>query len=172
MNDHGTIQLILAANRGTILTRLLLAVVVFVVLTIWFVGRDPKLFPFMIAFLAMVALYSLYPLVRMLLSGQAIIVTDEGLVDRTGALEFVRWGEIRSARVRPYMGLKLVELDLNDQEAVLARLPPIRRALLRYSIRRGVVGPYLKASFVQGGVDAVMRVLEEHGAGGPSGQAV
>ena len=154
------------------MTRLLLALAFFVVFSILLSRRDPKTFPFILAFVAIVSLYTLYPLVRLLLSGQAIVVTDEGLIDRTGALDFVRWGEIRAARVKPYMGLKLIELDLNDQEAVLARVPAVRRALLRYSIRRGRVGPYLKASFVQGGVDAVMRVIEEHGTGGRSGQAV
>src|SRR5213594_4090118 len=131
MNDHGTIQTVLPADRGIILTRLLLALAFFVVFSILLSRRDPKTFPFILAFVAIVSLYTLYPLVRLLLSGDAILVTDEGLIDRTGALDFVRWSEIRGALVKPYMGLKLVELQLNDRDAVLARLSPVRRGLLR-----------------------------------------
>lgn len=168
----GIIQTVLPADRVTVLTRLLLALAILVVASVWYFGLTSNALLFSLTVLATLARYTFYPLVRLLFSGQAIIVTDKGLVDRTGALDFVRWGEVRAARIRSYKGLKLLQLDLNDQEAVLARLPAVRRVLLRHSIRSGGIGPCLNASFVQGGVAAVMRVIEEHRSDGRGGQDV
>ena len=172
MSDHGSVQLIVPADKATILTRLLLSLVTALVVSYWFFVRYPRAFPSVLVFFAVIWVYTLHPLVRLLLTGKAIVLTDQGLIDRTGGLEFVRWAEIREARIRPYMGLKLVELGLTDLDAVLARLPVVRRVLLRYSIRTGSVGPYLKASFAQGGADALMRVIEQHAPGSTSPRAV
>src|SRR5439155_20685487 len=106
MNNHGTILAILPADRGVILTRLVLAFGILIVLAFLLFWRAPQAFPFILSFWVMFSLYTLYPLVRLLLSGEAILVMDEGIVDRTGALDFVRWSEIRGVCVRPYMGLK------------------------------------------------------------------
>src|SRR5262245_37245682 len=105
MNDRGTVQVVLPAARSTILLRLLLGFGAAVAFLYWQRARDPHLFPFVAWTLVVVSAYTFYPLARLVLSGQAIVVTDQGLIDRTGALDFVKWTEIRSARVKPYMGL-------------------------------------------------------------------
>jgi hypothetical protein len=103
----------------------------------------------------------LYPLARILVSGVALIVTDRGLIDRTGGFNFISWAEIRGAHVKPFYWTQLIALDLVDERAVVSRQPLLRRLLLLNYLRNHTGAFNLKPAVVEGGIDALLAVVKE-----------
>jgi hypothetical protein len=68
----------------------------------------------------------------------ALVVGPEGLYDAASALGagWVRWDEVRGARLLKYGGQPYLALRLRDEAAFLARQPPLKRWLMRLNRRR------------------------------------
>jgi hypothetical protein len=121
----------------------------------------PQHFQICLAAISIVYLYSVIPLVRMLITGTAVIVTDRGLLDRTGGVNFVAWDEINGVQVQSCAGLTKIALDLRDAEGVLGRMSLFGRILLRFYMKRYGGKPNLTASFVEGGAEPLVRLIQE-----------
>lgn len=84
------------------------------------------------------ALYILYPhlskFVRLLFTGQALVLEEEGLLDRTFPLGFVPWSEIQEASLTNSKNHKIVELELRNEETFKEEF--IHRTWLYRPIRR------------------------------------
>ncbi len=162
MPDHPTNEIVLKANRGLVAFRLSLGIAVIAAgsyLLIYLVYPQFALFaiPLLVIFMTYIAFG---PGIRGLLTGTAIILTDQGLLDRIGDVDFVGWGEIGGARIQRYGGVKVVELDLRDPEAVLGRMSPIRRVFLRFHMKRGGK-PVLYGALVQGGAEHLLQLIRQ-----------
>lgn len=165
-------ETVLRANRAVVASRLALGIVLTVAGSYWIYLSTPEFAPFVIIAVVVILSYVFAPMLRLFLTGKAIILTDQGLLDRTGGVAFVTWGEIRGVRILPYAGLKAVELDLHHPDAVLARMPPIRRVLLRHYMRRYGGRPMLTGSFVQGGAEHLVQLIQERIDARPDNKAV
>ena len=84
------------------------------------------------------ALYILYPhlskFVKLLFTGKALVLGEEGLFDRTFPLGFVPWSEIKGASLEESKNHKMVILQLRDEEAFKEKF--VRRTWLYRPIRR------------------------------------
>ena len=171
--NTGNVERILGVNKLVVATRLALGLALFAAIeyVVFIVFFEPSLVLASCIALAwgLVWLPLMLPLMRLLIKRQAILITDQGLVDKTGSLNFVAWEEIRDVHVRWFMGIKLVEFELFDVEPVLERLGLINRMLLRNYIRNYAGKPHLRGSFVQGGADLLVKIIrgKVNGLAGP-----
>jgi hypothetical protein len=110
--------------------------------------------------------YALYWPARMLVTGAALIVADSGLTDLTSGLGFIAWTEIRGAEIHRYSGIDLVDLSVVDENAVLERLPILRRAMWRYFIKNRGGAFNIKAGFVVGGAEPILQKIRDRATGG------
>lgn len=62
--------------------------------------------------------------------------------------------------MRTYLGLKLLELDVVDANAILARLPRLRRFLWRHYLGQGHA-LYVNTSFIDGGAGALTQIISQ-----------
>ena len=99
---------------------------------------------------------------RLLFLDAGVVITDRGLLDRTSALRFIDWSEIRGATVRRYFGTDLVELEIMDEPKLIARLPLLDRYLWRNYIRNHGGRFNIKAGFLEGGATELIREIQEH----------
>jgi hypothetical protein len=159
MDEFGTVETIIRANRGSIAGRLLLKVALMAVYVAWVLTKLPSHALILISIPLLAVLYVSGLMARLLYTGVAAQFTDRGVVDRTGGLAFVAWSEIRGVELRPYQGQQLVELDLFDVEPVIERLGRVRRFLLRWYMKRTSRRPYMQGSFVLGGGEALVGAL-------------
>jgi hypothetical protein len=158
-DEIGTVVQVLPPNRRVILFRLTLAMIVLGSYFYW-LSRRGRPYPTVIVVMgAVIVLYIFWPMLRLLLGGDAILITDRGLVNYTSGVVFVAWREIRAARLRSILWSKLVELDLPDPEPVLLRMSPVRRMLLRRFMRAHGGKAMLAAMFVQGGPKALLEII-------------
>ena len=113
-----------------------------------------------------VSLYLLYPqltkYVRLLFTGQALILGDEGLFDRTFPLGFVPWPRIRGARLTESKNHKIVELELRDEEAFKEEF--IQRTWLYRPIRQrnfesGRVGFWIDTHWIDAPPGQVLQAI-------------
>ena len=171
MNDEGAVLQTLATNRRAVLSRIAFLVLATVVLLYWISRRLPDSFPFLAGIFVVIMIYPLYRLLYLLFAGSALIVTDRGLIDRTSGLGFLSWSHIRGGTLRPYFGLKLLDLDLTDQNEILARLPLLRRLVWRYYLGQGGAF-YINTSFVVGGAEALRQIISDRAPGAVIGRVV
>lgn len=162
MPDHRTNEIVLKANRGLVAFRLSLGIAVIAAGSYVLIYLDfPQFAALVIPLVAIIFTYFAFaPLLRLLLTGTAVILTDQGLLARIGDVDFVAWGEISGARLQKYGGQKAVALDLRDPEAVLGRMSPIRRVVLRFYMKSGGK-PMLYGSFVQGGAGHLLQLIQQ-----------
>lgn len=84
------------------------------------------------------AMYILYPhlskLMKLVFTGRALILGEEGLFDRTFPLGFIPWSEIQGASLTESKNHKIVELKLRDEETLREEF--IQRTWLYRPIRR------------------------------------
>jgi hypothetical protein len=168
MPDHWTNEIVLRANRRLVALRLSLGIAGIAVVPYLgylkyreFVTHHQEISLLVITLLVIFSTYFFFaPLLRMLLSGNAIILSDQGLLDRTGGVDFVAWGEISGAHIQTYGGLEAVALDLRDPEAVLGRMSAIQRVVLRYYMKKGGQ-PVLYGSFAQGGAQNLLQLIQK-----------
>ena len=103
--------------------------------------------------------YLSVPLFRMLMTGEAMVVTDRGILDHTGGLEFVAWSELRGANIRSCFGSDFIELELRDPEPVLQRLAPVPRLVMRHYVRSFDGRLSLSASLVRDSSESLHDVI-------------
>src|SRR5262245_47143367 len=163
MNDYGTVELALGVRRQAVLQRVLPGLAVAAALMYWSYSRGAH--PFTLGFIFLIFASGLYIPGRLLLVRDAVLVTSRGLVDRTSGLGFIAWEEIRGATLYPFMGRTLVALNLTDTQSVVARLPTLQRWALRFYLKSPGTTPTLAAPFVEGGPEALLRVINEHARG-------
>jgi hypothetical protein len=168
VGDLGTVLRSLRTKRDVALVRLLLCLLVLGCgLYLLRLGEHGLIWflvfvvPLVVFFLAAI----LYPLTHILISGVALIVTDRGLIDRTGGFNFISWAEIRGAHLRPFFWSQLIALDLVDERAVVSRQPLLRRLLLLNYLRNHTGAFSLKPAVVEGGVDALLALVKERATG-------
>jgi hypothetical protein len=166
MNRHGTTEIVLAPAKATVLARLLFASILLAWLAYRAADRQAVALWAIFAVLFVSLAFVFYLPIRMLITGQAIVITDRGLIDCTSGWGFIGWNEIRGAEEYPYMGVTLVALNFTNLEAVLRRLSPVRRWLWRYYLRKPGRKPTVPGSFVQGGAPAVVSAVNAHAVGG------
>lgn len=163
MPDHPTNEIVLRANRGLVAIRLALGIAVIAAGAYFLIYLAyPEFAPWAIPGLVVISTYFLFaPQLRLLLTGTAIILTDQGLLARIGDVDFVAWDEISGARIQRWGGLKAIALDLRDPEAVLGRMSPIRRVVLRFYMKTYDGKPMLYGSFVQGGAEHLLQLIQQ-----------
>jgi hypothetical protein len=165
MSEHGVVEMVLATHRMAVLKRVLFGLTLGAGLLYWFYHRDPVWFPMSAGVAVLIFAYALHLPVRLLISGEAILIADRGLVDRTSGLDFIGWQEIRSAHLESFMGLTLVGLDLTDPQEVVGRLSPLRRWVWRSHLQKQGARPTLAGSFVEGGPEALQKLINERARG-------
>ena len=144
------------------LARLVVAAIFLIAAFYWLRSIDPEFGLFIAIALVAFMCWALYLPVRLIVTGNAITITDRGLVDCTSGLGFIAWEEIRGVKLRPYFGLDLIELVVVDDGAILARLSFLRRALWRYYLRSYGGAFNLKAGFIKGGANQLLQILRAH----------
>ena len=91
-------------------------------------------------------------------------VGPEGILDRASALGagFVPWEEVEGARVRRFLGPRLLAVEVRDERALLARQGPARRLLM--AVNRRILGtPVLvPLGLLAVGEDTLLREIERH----------
>jgi hypothetical protein len=162
MPERRTNETVLRANRGRAAFRLVLGVVVLAVSSYFSVYLVyPEGAPVIIPCVVIIVTYAAFaPLLRLLLTGEAIILTDEGLLARIGDVDFVAWPEIEAVEIEEYGHQNAVALHLRDPKAVLGRLSPVRRMLLRHHMKKGG-HPLLYGSFVEGGAEHLLELIQK-----------
>jgi hypothetical protein len=166
MNEQSKKSEVFSANRGAVLRRLALAGFAVAILVYWYRLRNPAAAIYMTVALVAFLIYVLYWPARMLVTGVALIVTDSGLTDFTSGLGFLAWAEIRGVEIHRYFGIDLVDLCVADEDAILARLPMLRRAMWRYFIKNSGGAFNIKAGFVVGGAEPILKTIRDRAAGG------
>ena len=166
MNGHGSTEIVLAPAKATVLARVLGSSIVLAWLAWRAADRQSVVLWAFFAVLSVSLAYVFYLPIRMLITGQAIVITDRGLIDCTSGWGFIGWNELRGAEECPYMGITLVALNFTNLEAVLKRLSPVRRWLWRYYLKKPGRKPTVPGSFVQGGASAVVSAVNAHAVGG------
>ena len=147
-------------SRQAILLALLKVCVLFAALT-WLQPRRTTHPGYSLAFAGVMLLYFMWPVFRAFATGIAVTITQRGITSYVGGVEFVAWEEIQGARASSFWGTSRVELDLRNQDAVLARVKGIRGWSLRVSVKRYGIKPGIAASFVEGGPEAVLGAIGE-----------
>lgn len=168
MLDHRTNEIVLRANRGLVAAWLALGVALIAAFSFFSYLTEPEVaslaIPLLVIAIPLLVITSTYifaPLLRLFFTGNAIILTEQGLLCRVGDVDFVAWGEIRGADLQSSAGLLAIALDLRDPEAVLGRLSPSRRWILRCYMKRSGGKPMIYASFVQGGAEHLLQLIRE-----------
>lgn len=110
--------------------------------------------------------FALYRPARMLITGAALIVTDNGLTDFTSGLGYLAWTEIRGAEIQRYFGIDLINLNVVDEDAILTRLPILRRVLWRYFIKSSGGAFNIKVGFIVGGAEPILARIRDRATGG------
>ena len=107
----------------------------------------------------LVLLLALSTKLPLFVRGVAVEFTREGLTDYTTNLGFIAWSEIVSAHRKVYWFGDYVEFELKDADAVIARQPWFMAWGLKSSMRHGLPGASIRASWVSGGAEAVFARL-------------
>jgi hypothetical protein len=154
--NYGMVQMVLAANRVTVVVRGSLAALLLAAGVYWSFSRGDVLGWSMGIVISAGGCLTLPRLIRMLITGQAVVLTDRGVINKTSAINFVEWGEIRGAHIEDQLGITTVVLNLRNPDRVLARVPIVERALLRFSMKRYGLEPSLSAAFVEGGAEHLL----------------
>jgi hypothetical protein len=116
--------------------------VVFVLLGVWLVTLGEVFV--VVAGVASILFFGMCGvlLARMLLDPRPALVLDrDGLHDRASALAagLIRWPEISRAATFTYRGQRMLGIDVHDPAALLARVTPVKRYVMRTNVR--LVGP-------------------------------
>jgi len=167
MNEIGTVERVIRVDlKSLVLQILLLALVMLAARWAMPVGyRD--VYPASMAFIGVVLVFSLWPVIRAAATGGgAIVITDRGLLNRTGGVGFVEWKEIASARIVSQLGMKRVELEVHNLYTVLDRISPVRRWLLERSITKYGGKPSVYVTSVQASANEILDIInaKRHGA--------
>jgi hypothetical protein len=89
-----------------------------------------------IPFFGVCAGFALY---RLILPCPALVVDNEGIIDRASALAvgFISWDEIKRIMPYTYMGQAMLGIEPKDLSTVLARQGWLKRCLIRMNLRLG-----------------------------------
>jgi hypothetical protein len=109
--------------------------------------------------------FGLYWPARMLVTGAALIFTDEGVTDFSSGLGHLAWTEIRGAQIQRYFGIDLINLNVVDEDAILTRLPILRRVLWRYFIKSSGGAFNVKTGFIVGGAEPILAKIRDRATG-------
>ena len=91
-------------------------------------------------------------------------VGPEGILDRASALGtgFVPWEEVEGARVRRFLGPRLLAVEVRDERALLARQGPARRLLMAVNLRILGTPVLVPLGLLAVGEDTLLREIERH----------
>jgi hypothetical protein len=159
MTEIGTVERIFPANRAAVARRLLFGSALLFIYSLLMVDLLPEFLALTITIPSFAFAYLSVPLFRMLVTGEATVMTDRGILDHTGGLEFVAWNELRSANIRSYFGSDFIELELRDPEPVLQRLAPVSRMVMRQYVKSFDGRLSLNASLVRDGSESLHDVI-------------
>jgi hypothetical protein len=168
VGDSGTVLRSLRTKREVVFVRLVFCLFITACGLYFFWIRTGGLIRFLawaVPLVLFLLIEILYPLTRILISGVALIVTDRGLIDRTGGFNFISWAEIRGAHLKPFAWSQLIALDIVNERAVISRQPIVRRLLLLNYLRNHTGAFSLKPVMVEGGADALLALIKERATG-------
>ncbi|MEX2152555.1 MAG: hypothetical protein WD825_04400 [Gemmatimonadaceae bacterium] len=159
--DGGSLSIAIRTARTVVAVRLIILAILFGAFALFaWVMLPPKYALWGVAAVIMTWLYLVRSLLRIFVTGTAFVLTDRGLLAHVGSVDFVAWEEIEDARIAMHGAVEGIDLDVNDVEAVVARLSVVRRALLRSHIRQGgKLG--LAASFGVGGAEYLLELIRQ-----------
>ena len=150
MTTIGEVESGMKVNKWAVLFQLGLLVISLSAFGLWLRYQDPMYFAPVMALLGIYLTWAMWPVLCLLVSGTALVLTNRGLVNKTGSFTFVAWDEIRGARLRRKLLLfDVIELDLRDTEPMLQRLGVVRRYLMRSYLNKYQGKPTIQVSFVQ-----------------------
>jgi hypothetical protein len=164
-------EIVISTARTVVGLRLALLGVVFgaFALFVWIMVPE-KYAPWAVAFVVLAWLYLVRSLLHIFITGQALVLNDRGLLAHVGSVDFVAWSEIDNAHIVADGPGDWIELDVNDVEAVLSRLPVHRRAFLRWHIKQGGK-PGVASSFGEGGSSLLLELIRARVGPGRGGAA-
>lgn len=126
------------------------------------------LFPIVVAvgvLMAVMALVSIGYVVYRAMSHHPILVVDQaGFYDGASAVGVgrVEWPEVRAISIRSQTGQQFVSVEVWDPSSVVGRQrSALKRALLRYAIRRGWGTATIMESLLPMPIQEVARVMNE-----------
>lgn len=158
--DTGTVEAVIPVNRAAVLFLLLeLAAVLAVVY--WLPVPKPQYPGVVLSLLGAFAFYLVWPSIRTISTGVAVVLTDRGILNFTGGVTFVAWDEIKDARIGSPWGPKQVELVLRDEKAVLQRIGGLRGWSVRKYVQNYGGKPSIHAHFAKGGAEVVLSAIHK-----------
>ena len=170
MRDYGTAQVVVRTARKLVVVRLIALAVVFIAIAgfLW-IMLPARYHSWAMAGVIVTGLIVTKGLLRLLLTGKAFVLTDRGIVSNAGSVDFVAWTEIEGATIAQQGAVEGIDLEVNDVDAVLARLSPIRRGMLRSWIAKGGK-PGLSAGLADGGAEPLLARIQERIASRQAGR--
>ena len=95
----------------------------------------------------------------MLMSGKAVVIGPDGLLNYTSAVAFVAWGELKGAHMERPFGISIIALELHDVDAVVGRTMILNRLLLRYSMKSSGIGLSISTAFISVGAERTLDLI-------------
>lgn len=122
---------------------------------------------FAIAFFGMASCYAIS---RMLTKRPILTIDAEGLHDRGSALAFgrVAWEDVEHVEVQTHGRQRFVSIHLKDPEALLAKLPPLRRKIVQMQQNMGLASINIPASVLPMPAEDLAALLAERTGPRPS----
>jgi len=160
MDDIGTVERVFRVDRKVLLLQVLGFAAVLLVGRWILPERYREVYPVSVAIVIMFVLYALWPIVQAAITGTgAIIITDRGLLNRTGGVTFVAWDEITDARITSQMWQKRIELEVQNVDTVLQRVSPFRRSFLRRFITKYGGKPSVYVTCTEASAEEVLNLI-------------
>lgn len=107
------------------------------------------------------AIYATY---RLISNGPVLVLNRDGMFDNASpfAVGWINWSEIERISPRRTYLARLIGVEVRDRDAVFARLPPLRRALVRILAAFSRTPVNIPATFLGRRLDETQTQMERY----------